>query len=597
MVDADEVIKLSEEKIEVFKKPSLVTVANVRMEKNHLKAVEVMKRLKERGIECQWINIGSLVDNQLVSRIKNKVSQYGLETDFLLLGAMENPYPYIKNSFAVVVISDYESWSLVITESKILNKPVISTRTSGAIEQLEDKKTGILTEFDVDDIVQRIEELFTNKSLYNNIVKNLKDFNPKNETIQEFEQLLEDGTISREHDKDDDILFVIDDINYSGGGHIASKRIINYLASKNKKITVFSATRPNLKTLRSLGDVGYYIYENVKENNLFNDRLVNVLLSDLYSKREKLLKLKMTLRSKLKNSFISFEEYVHPAFKDLFGQFSTVCVTSEGSIFRKYVADSLAKKKIQWIHTDYIYWSNQNSYTRELTKYDEQIYEKFDNLIFVSNTSKIGFDSKFPKLSNKTEIMQNIIPDNEIRQLSTLRNKPYKPIKIVTVGRLEPEKAINRIINVAARLIEEGYDLKWEIIGDGWQRHELDAKIKMLSLEERIKLIGAKNNPFIIMKSADIFALLSYYEGLPNTVYEALILGIPVFATNVGDISRQIEHGVTGWLVDNTEMSIYNGLKYLIENQNLIVNMKQNLSGYKYNNDDIYEKLDTIFNI
>lgn len=53
----------------------------------------------------------------------------------------------MKNADAVCVLSDFESWSLVISEAKLVGTPVIATRTSGAIEQIEDGETGVLCDF------------------------------------------------------------------------------------------------------------------------------------------------------------------------------------------------------------------------------------------------------------------------------------------------------------------------------------------------------------------------------------------------------------------------------------------------------------------
>ena len=100
-------------------------------------------------------------------------------------------------------------------------------------------------------------------------------------------------------------------------------------------------------------------------------------------------------------------------------------------------------------------------------------------------------------------------------------------------------------------------------------------------------MTGALTNPFRKMIEADVFALLSDYEGLPNTIYEALILGIPVLATNVGGIASQIENGITGWLVDNKSDKIEMKIKQLLMEQSQIKDVKNNLKTYTYDNDKI----------
>ena len=109
-------------------------------------------------------------------------------------------------------------------------------------------------------------------------------------------------------------------------------------------------------------------------------------------------------------------------------------------------------------------------------------------------------------------------------------------------------------------------------------------------------MTGALKNPYPRMASADIFALLSRYEGLPNTIYESLILGVPVLATNVGGINEQIDDGKNGWLVDNNEDSIAEKIRYLLMNQNVVHEAKKTLTKYVYDNSQVIGKIDEIFN-
>ena len=91
---------------------------------------------------------------------------------------------------AVAVLSDYESWSMVITEAKLLGIPVIATKTSGALEQIEDKVDGILTEFNAEDIAENIKNFFCDKELQRTIKSNLQGFTTRAQTMQEFEILV-----------------------------------------------------------------------------------------------------------------------------------------------------------------------------------------------------------------------------------------------------------------------------------------------------------------------------------------------------------------------------------------------------------------------
>ena len=109
----------------------------------------------------------------------------------ILCGADDNPYKYMKRAKAVMVLSDHESWSLVISEAKLLGVPVIATNTSGAQEQIVNGETGIITSFQAEEIAEEIEEFLNDLELQNKIKKNLILDNTQNLGILEFEDLLE----------------------------------------------------------------------------------------------------------------------------------------------------------------------------------------------------------------------------------------------------------------------------------------------------------------------------------------------------------------------------------------------------------------------
>jgi len=168
----------------------LVTVANFRQQKNHLRQLEVMRILKSRGYNILWLNIGGSVDIGLISRLKAKIKEYGLEDSFILKESDPNPYKYMAIADAVTVLSDNESWSLVITEAKILGIPVIATPTSGALEQITHGENGIIVEQDAGKIAAAIEGFLTDTSLQERLRKNLKGFSQVKNTLLQWNELV-----------------------------------------------------------------------------------------------------------------------------------------------------------------------------------------------------------------------------------------------------------------------------------------------------------------------------------------------------------------------------------------------------------------------
>jgi|CZCB01.1.fsa_nt_gi glycosyltransferase involved in cell wall biosynthesis len=193
MCDEQEVLKLSRELVELpdlNNKHLLVTVANFRKQKNHFRQLEVMRILKNDGFNIMWLNIGGSVDIGLISRLKAKIKEYGLEDSFILKESDPNPYKYMAIADAVTVLSDNESWSLVITEAKILGIPVIATPTSGALEQITHGENGIIVEQDAGKIAAAIEGFLTDTSLQERLRKNLKGFSQVKNTLLQWNELV-----------------------------------------------------------------------------------------------------------------------------------------------------------------------------------------------------------------------------------------------------------------------------------------------------------------------------------------------------------------------------------------------------------------------
>lgn len=96
-----------------------------------------------------------------MEKLRLAVRDAGLEDYFTLTGPLDNPYGVMRRADAVCVLSDHESWSMVITEAKALGVPVIATRTSGALEQIEDGKNGVLCGFSDEEITESLRAFLT----------------------------------------------------------------------------------------------------------------------------------------------------------------------------------------------------------------------------------------------------------------------------------------------------------------------------------------------------------------------------------------------------------------------------------------------------
>ena len=141
-------------------------------------------------------------------------------------------------------------------------------------------------------------------------------------------------------------------------------------------------------------------------------------------------------------------------------------------------------------------------------------------------------------------------------------------ITILSVGRFVSEKEYDVAIKAIHKLkdIYPNIHIKYQIVGYGLGRESIVGLIRQLKMENDVEIIdGQLNNPDKFYKNADIYLLTSKYEGMPNTVMEAMNYQLPIVTTNAGDAKYLVHDGVNGFVVEigNVEQ-IYQKLALLI---------------------------------
>lgn len=231
-----------------------------------------------------------------------------------------------------------------------------------------------------------------------------------------------------------------------------------------------------------------------------------------------------------------------------------------------------ANKYLQWIHIDI-------SKVEDIDFIDNQsnLYQGLDEIICVSNVAKTSFNERYPNLKDKTHVIYNFYNVHKIIKMSKgdcVFDKTE--FNILSVGRLVEQKGYERAIDIFYKLKQEGYDFRWSIIGEGILREKLEEKIKLLGLENNIKLLGIKENPYPYINQCDLFFLPSLYEGFPTVTIEAKILEKSVLSTEVSGIKEQIINGQTGLIIKNDNEHIYNELKNILDDTNILNILKSN---------------------
>jgi len=120
-----------------------------------------------------------------------------------------------------------------------------------------------------------------------------------------------------------------------------------------------------------------------------------------------------------------------------------------------------------------------------------------------------------------------------------------KATVLTFVGRLAPPKDPFALLE-AVKKLPEGVLL---LVGDGELRPLVERSIRELGLVDRVRLLGQRSDIPRILAASNIFVLSSRWEGLPYTIIEAMMAGLPVVATEVGGVPELVEDGVTGFLI------------------------------------------------
>lgn len=239
----------------------------------------------------------------------------------------------------------------------------------------------------------------------------------------------------------------------------------------------------------------------------------------------------------------------------------------EGAITRLFSTPNGKTKKIAWIHNDIsrVFGDNLKSTIKRFV--DKKIYSKFDKLVFVSNDNKEKFEEVYKYNTVEKEVIYNYINKNKVIEKSN--DEPdlkfdNSTINFVTVARLVEQKALDRLIKVHSKLIEDGYNHNFYIIGDGPEKEKLKKNIEDNHAQETFKLLGQKENPYPYIKQADYFGLLSHYEGYGMVLEEAKILNKYILITDTA--AREVLRDYTlSQIFKNSEQGIYEGLKTIIE--------------------------------
>lgn len=177
----------------------------------------------------------------------------------------------------------------------------------------------------------------------------------------------------------------------------------------------------------------------------------------------------------------------------------------------------------------------------------ESMVAKSAKVVIVPSEYLKGIVATWGVRADRLRVVYNAIELEAVPDTGT----KLPPDTIVSVGRLVPWKGFIGLIDALQLVRESVPEARLAVIGDGPERARLEAHAAHAGLADAVTFFGAKSHAetLALMRQATAVALNSTYEGLSHLLIEAMMLGLPIVATDVGGNPELIKHGSNGLLV------------------------------------------------
>src|SRR5690606_8360418 len=147
-----------------------------------------------------------------------------------------------------------------------------------------------------------------------------------------------------------------------------------------------------------------------------------------------------------------------------------------------------------WVHVDYDQLGMD-------PRFDRPYFEQLDEIVTVSEECAAILANRFPQQRHKIRVIYNVVSPNMIcRMAEQEASDVYRRAKdekiILSIGRLHAQKGFEWAVEACKRLVDNGCNVRWCVIGEGGEREKLTGLIRAHRLEGRFVLLGLKPNPY-----------------------------------------------------------------------------------------------------
>lgn len=247
-----------------------------------------------------------------------------------------------------------------------------------------------------------------------------------------------------------------------------------------------------------------------------------------------------------------------------------------------------AKKKIAWIHTDYS--------TIDIDVETElDMWKGYNYIASISENVTETFLKKFPTLQDKIIRIDNIVTSNMVERQADeeidIEFEQEGHLKLLSIGRFSYQKNFDNVPEICKFILKSGLNVKWYLLGFGGDEQLIRDNIEKCGMQEKVIILGKKDNPYPYIKNCDIYVQPSRYEGKAVTVREAQILQKPVIITDYATAHSQIEDGYDGVIVPLDNKECAKGIERVIRDSDLQNKLIENMKKTDYSNGCEVEKI------
>lgn len=228
-----------------------------------------------------------------------------------------------------------------------------------------------------------------------------------------------------------------------------------------------------------------------------------------------------------------------------------------------YMVDKVqAKRKITWLHFDY---ANPPRSDKTYLPY----FESCDGIVTVSDAVDRALKEKLPVIADKCVMIENLIDREALCAMAGTAptyTDGYTGIRMVSLMRICHQKGFDFIPEILSRLVKNGREFRWYIVGEGSEADVayLTSECARLGVSDRLVLLGTTPNPYGYLKDADIFVLPSRHEGKPISVEEAKAFAKPIVVGHYLSADEQLLDGALGSIAESEPVSLANAIDRLL---------------------------------